>query len=167
MVKIVMINGAFGVGKTTLADGLAARIPNSLIYDPEEVGQMLRKITKETGDFQDIALWPSLTVDIAGRLFSTYKRSLIIPMTLAHVPYFKEIKDGLSNLTSELYHFCLTASIEVIHQRLERRGDIKGSWTFQQTARCVEAHREAIFSEHIDTENMDSRQIQELILSRI
>ena len=41
---IVMINGAFGVGKTTVAKGLLAGIPDSMLYDPEDVGQMLRTI---------------------------------------------------------------------------------------------------------------------------
>ena len=41
---IVMINGAFGVGKTTAAKGLLAPIPDSMLYDPEDVGQMLRTI---------------------------------------------------------------------------------------------------------------------------
>jgi deoxyadenosine/deoxycytidine kinase len=38
-----MINGAFGSGKTTTAQMLKPLIPNSMIYDPEEVGYMLRK----------------------------------------------------------------------------------------------------------------------------
>ena len=41
---IIMINGAFGVGKTTIANELLKEIKNSMIYDPEEVGFMLRNI---------------------------------------------------------------------------------------------------------------------------
>ena len=41
---IVILDGAFGVGKTTAAKGLLARIPDSMLYDPEDVGQMLRTI---------------------------------------------------------------------------------------------------------------------------
>ena len=168
-----MINGAFGVGKTTVANGLLTHIPNSMLYDPEEVGQMLKKVTagvrladEGTGDFQDIALWPALSVDVAERLYNRCKRPLIIPMTL-DVPYFTVFKNGLSRVDPNLYHFCLTASKEVIHQRLAQRGDEPGSWTFQQTERCVAAHRDPIFSEHIDSEDIDSQQIQEYILSRI
>lgn len=55
---IVMINGAFGAGKTTIAEMLLPLIPNSMIYDPEEVGFMLRKIVTEEirleGDSIDI-----------------------------------------------------------------------------------------------------------------
>lgn len=44
---IIMINGAFGVGKTTVATILLERIPNSMLIDPEEVGYMLRNIIKD------------------------------------------------------------------------------------------------------------------------
>lgn len=44
---IIMINGAFGVGKTTIAEKLLGTIANSMLYDPEEVGFMLRNIITE------------------------------------------------------------------------------------------------------------------------
>jgi len=79
-----MINGAFGIGKTTVANGLVTQIPNSMLYDPEEVGQMLRMVTQgyrlsheDTDDFQDIDLWPSMTVEVAQRLLSKYQRNLV------------------------------------------------------------------------------------------
>ncbi|RYG26955.1 hypothetical protein EON82_01225 [bacterium] len=51
---IVILNGAFGVGKTTLANALLAQQPDWMIFDPEEVGAMLWKICPEPrGDFQD------------------------------------------------------------------------------------------------------------------
>lgn len=35
---VLPINGAFGVGKTTLARALQARIYTSRLYDPERIG---------------------------------------------------------------------------------------------------------------------------------
>jgi cytidylate kinase len=71
---IVMVNGPFGVGKTTVAQALCAATPNAMLYDPEIVGTALRYVTagvvsqaEQTDDFQDIALWPSLTVRRHGR----------------------------------------------------------------------------------------------------
>ncbi|WP_238996510.1 hypothetical protein [Paenibacillus pinistramenti] len=57
-----MINGAFGSGKTTVANRLIAEIPNCMLFDPEEVGYMLRNVIPEnikrkeerTNDFQDL-----------------------------------------------------------------------------------------------------------------
>ncbi len=34
----VLLNGAFGVGKSTVARDLQQQLPNSLIFDPEWVG---------------------------------------------------------------------------------------------------------------------------------
>ncbi|MCP1183752.1 AAA family ATPase [Paenibacillus sp. 1781tsa1] len=70
---IIMINGAFGSGKTSAAKALQPLISNSMIYDPEEIGYMLRKLLPEnyreenerTDDFQDIELWRILTVKTA------------------------------------------------------------------------------------------------------
>ena len=31
---IILVNGSFGVGKTTVAELLVNRIPNSLLYEP-------------------------------------------------------------------------------------------------------------------------------------
>lgn len=87
---IIMINGAFGVGKTTVSNELVKAVENSMLYDPEEVGYMLRNVLPEkvkcleaeTGDFQDFQLWKTLTVEIARFLLSTYHVNLIVPMTI-------------------------------------------------------------------------------------
>ncbi|SDO02778.1 hypothetical protein SAMN04487897_107125 [Paenibacillus sp. yr247] len=41
---IIIINGAFGAGKTTAANRLLPLMPNSIIFDPEEIGYMFRKL---------------------------------------------------------------------------------------------------------------------------
>jgi broad-specificity NMP kinase len=40
---IVVINGSFGVGKTTVAKLIRRSLPGSAIYDPEWVGFVLRR----------------------------------------------------------------------------------------------------------------------------
>ncbi|MDQ6661003.1 MAG: AAA family ATPase, partial [Chloroflexota bacterium] len=71
---IIFINGAFGVGKTTLAEMLVQRISNSLLFDPEIVGFFLRAIVSpiETfDDFQDLPMWRPLVVTTAQMLLQT------------------------------------------------------------------------------------------------
>jgi hypothetical protein len=41
-----MINGAFGSGKTSTAQMLQPLVANSMIFDPEEIGLMIRKIIR-------------------------------------------------------------------------------------------------------------------------
>ncbi|MEH7237693.1 AAA family ATPase [Bacillus sp. JJ1562] len=159
---IIMINGAFGVGKTTIANELQKEIKNSMIYDPEEIGFMLRNVVPEeikrleaeTGDFQDLRLWKELTVEVAKRLITTYKMNLIVPMTIRKLEYFHYIYNGFKSMDEQTYHFCLTASKETIYERLRKRGEEEGNWCFQQTEKCLKAYIENDFAEYIDTEKV-------------
>lgn len=155
-----MINGAFGVGKTTIANTLQNEIEHSMIYDPEEIGYMLRNVIpidikrteSITGDFQDLELWKELTVDVAKRLITKYKINLIVPMTIRKIEYFHFIYNGFKSIDDQTYHFCLSASKETIYERLRLRGEEEGNWCFQQTDKCLEAYKQYDFGEYIDTE---------------
>lgn len=165
---IIMINGAFGVGKTSVANELVKEFDNSMLYDPEEVGFMLRNtlptpIQQEeavTGDFQDFKLWKELTVSVAAALKDTYNMNLVVPMTICNPQYFAYIKNGFTKIDPQTYHFCLTASKEVIYERLIERGEEDGNWCFQQTDRCLEAFSTNDFSQYIET---DDRGISEVV----
>lgn len=74
---ILMLNGAFVAGKTTLANALLERRPEWMLFDPEEVGFMLWKLCPgPRGDFQDLAAWPPLVVETARALVAAYGRTL-------------------------------------------------------------------------------------------
>jgi deoxyadenosine/deoxycytidine kinase len=53
---IIMINGPFGAGKTTTAQLLQAHIPNSMIFDPEEIGYMLKILITYLRDFKALIM---------------------------------------------------------------------------------------------------------------
>ena len=83
---IIMINGAFGVGKTTVANELLQTVSNSMLYDPEIVGFMLREIITEdikhenekTDNFQDLELWKVLVVNVAKQIKAKYKKNFSV-----------------------------------------------------------------------------------------
>lgn len=143
---IIFINGAFGAGKTTTATLLEEKMAHAMIFDPEYVGMMLRDmIPKEkqlmherTGDFQDFDLWKVLTVKSMKAFMQQYQCDLIVPMTIRKKEYFDYIFEGVQAFEEEVYHFCLTASKDTIHKRLEQRGDALGSWAFHQTDKCIQ-----------------------------
>lgn len=172
---IIMINGAFGVGKTTVANELLSVMQNSMIYDPEEVGFMLRNVIPNDikqleapkGDFQDLELWRELTVDFAKMLVIKYQRNLIVPMTIYKRDYFDFIYQGFKNIDQQTYHFCLTATKETIHNRLRERGEAEGNWCFYQTEKCLQAFGEHEFGEYIDTDNVEIGTIIQVIKDRV
>ena len=58
---IIWINGAFGSGKTSVAEALNTMLDRSMVYDPEAVGQFLWYMfpdeMKRKVNFQHITLW--------------------------------------------------------------------------------------------------------------
>ncbi|MGL5380728.1 transglutaminase domain-containing protein [Clostridium sp.] len=172
---IVIVNGAFGTGKTSVALNLTKSIPDSMLYDPEEVGFMLRNIISDdlkeekekTDDFQDLDLWKRFVVKIADELISKYGKNLIVPITLKNSECLEYIKKGFESLDSQVYHFCLTASVETIHKRLIKRGDTPGSFSFNKTLPCIEAFKGLEFEEYVDTEEKTIEEVEKVILGRI
>lgn len=169
-----MINGAFGVGKTSVSKKLIDKIPNSMIYDPEEVGFMLRNIITDniktekelTDDFQDLDIWRKLVVQIAGELIIKYKKNLIVPMTIRKKEYFNYIYNGFESLDGQVYHYCLMAPLDEIHKRLLNRGEEIGSWVYKQGRKCVESFEDSIFKHHINTMNKSIDDVAEIILKK-
>ncbi|TKC18822.1 AAA family ATPase [Robertmurraya kyonggiensis] len=164
---IIMLNGAFGVGKTTVAKELHNTMKDTMLYDPEEVGFMLRSIITEdikfpeerTDNFQDLKLWKQLVVQVAEQLRYRYNKHLIVPMTIYNKDYYHYIYEGFKNIDKETYHFCLIAEESTIHERLRLRGEKEGNWCYQQTSMCVTAFQEAEFALRIKT---DGKSIDEI-----
>jgi broad-specificity NMP kinase len=175
---IVMINGSFGVGKTTIAKLLHSYLPNSVIYDPEWVGFVLMRLPtwirlrgSGSDDFQDIDLWRRSTV--AGtKLFSLLASGpVIVPMTFSHRAYFDEVIIGIRRLDPKLRVFCLKASLATIKKRLVERGTnieaVGAEWIGRRIRECVEAHHDPYFGEPVDTEERSAREVAEDIVKRL
>ena len=61
---VVWINGAFGVGKTAVADELIELLPGAIVFDAEPHGDLLRRAlppAEQPDDFQDLPAWRELT----------------------------------------------------------------------------------------------------------
>ena len=169
---IIFVNGAFGVGKTTVAQLLVSRLPNSLLYDPEEVGGALSRIVRPIAshdDFQDLPPWRPLVVTTARLLKETYGRTLIIPMTIWRRTYFDEVMAGLHQIEPQLFHFCLTASEGTLRQRLlQREGSPQAlSWTMERVERCIDAFASPAFAVHLPADKQSPQALASTILARI
>ncbi|QBD80945.1 tunicamycin resistance protein [Ktedonosporobacter rubrisoli] len=171
---IVMLNGSFAVGKTTAAELLVERLYHSMLYDPEVVGAGLAHIVRPIegfSDFQDLTAWRELVIETARVLKRIYGRTLVVPMTLWHRPYFEEIVAGLRGLDPHLYHFCLTARKETLHKRLAQRQhehtEQALTWIRERMERCLAAFEAPAFALQIPTDERTPSEIVELILTAI
>lgn len=172
---IIMINGAFGVGKTTVANELLQNINNSMLYDPEIVGFMLREIITEdikhenekTDNFQDLELWKVLVVNVAKQLKTKYNKNLIVPMTIYNKEYLQYILEGFKEIDEKTFHFCLIAKEETIFERLRQRGEAEGNWCYQQSRKCEEAYKDQYFEEFIETDHTSIDDIVQRIQNEV
>lgn len=163
---IVWINGSFASGKTTIAEKLKDIITNSIIYDPEEVGEFLLKIMPtKLSDFQDYDLWRTLNFEILKDL-SKSKNVVIVPMTITNKIYYDEIVGRLRNEDVIVKDFILIAKREVIVERLGRRGN-STEWAYEQVDRCVKAFEGDFGSVKIDTNDKDVLEVLSEILKFI
>lgn len=173
---IVMINGSFGVGKTTVAKLLREAVKGSAIYDPEWAGIVLMRLPKwikpkgsGTGDFQNIDLWRRSVV--AGvRLFRLFASGpIIVPMTFSHRAYFDEIVMGLRRLDPELRVFCLKAGLPTVKKRLALRGTEieEAKWIARRIVECAQAHLDPHFGEPVDTEERTADEVAQDIMARL
>ena len=167
---IIWLNGAFGAGKTQTAHELKRRIPNSMIYDPEQVGYFInRNIPKELtkGDFQHHEIWREFNFKTLKYIHSHFNGMIIIPMTIVNPQYYEEIIGRLKDEGVNVQHFVLWASKETLQKRLKSRFEKKNSWPEQQIERCLEGLVHPIFEGHIDTNNLTNEQVAETIASKL
>jgi predicted kinase len=118
---IIWLNGGFGAGKTTLAEELHRRLPDAVVYDPEDVGIMLWKWIAPNGDFQHLPSWRELVVATALTLRRHHAKTLIVPMSLIRDAYRAEILGGLADAGEEVLHVFLEADAGVLRERLNAR----------------------------------------------
>ncbi|MEV0494381.1 AAA family ATPase [Streptomyces atratus] len=146
---IVWVNGAFGSGKTTLVAELHRRWPEALVYDPEQIGYVLRDIVEvPKGNFQHLPLWRRQVASMAIGLVEEYGRPVLAPMTVVDPQYADEIFGALETAGVTVHHFFLEVSADVLEQRLDARvvapddpvrDEAARRWGKAQIAQCVAA----------------------------
>lgn len=155
----VLINGSFGIGKTTLAKRLSLEVPGTVISDPEDVGFVLRRLPplllglkRQPDDYQDMALWRRLIV-VQARLRHIGSRVVLVPMAFTDRDYFGALEGALQR-TAPVFKICLVAPLETVRERLEARAALEGrtlgEFEIRRSADCVAAHADPFFGVPID-----------------
>jgi deoxyadenosine/deoxycytidine kinase len=166
---ILLLNGAFGIGKTTVGRILWRRIPGSRLYNPEWAGSVLMRIPfvrfkgAGTGDFQDIDLWRKSVVSGTRMFRSLARGTVIVPMAFSRRDYFDEVVGGMREFDGDVRVFCLKAGMDTIRKRLEQRGG-EIDWPIRKGQECIEAHKDPHFGEPVDTEGKSAEAVAGEIL---
>jgi hypothetical protein len=155
----LLLNGSFGIGKTTVAQVLQSGIAGSTIYDPERIGFVLRRLppfllgrTKLPSDYQDLDLWRKL-IARGARNAHRSSRLVIVPMAFTNLAYFEELVKSLSS-HAEVQPYCLVAPLNTVRDRLNQRAHSEGrtptDFELQRSAECIAAHADPSFGTPVD-----------------
>jgi len=162
---ILLLNGAFGIGKTTVARLVVRRLRRGVLFDPELIGMALQRTARlfgrEVDDFQDLRAWRRLTI-LGLRITRFFTRNIVVPMAISNVSYLEEIRRGVG---PDVLHVCLVAPLEIVHERLRNRGGAH-EWEFRRAAECCSVHGGEAFARQIDAAHRSAEDIADE-LSRV
>lgn len=119
--RVLWINGAFGVGKSTTGLHLLAVLPGWRYFDPEWVGFMLRAQLGDQGvvDFQDIPAWRRLVPLVASEVALHTGEDLVAVQTVTNESYWNEIRDGFTTRGMTVHHVLLDCEPDELRRRIE------------------------------------------------
>ncbi|HEX2740709.1 MAG TPA: tunicamycin resistance protein [Rubrobacter sp.] len=166
---ILFINGPFGVGKTSVSKLLDEKIPDAMLYDPEVIGAVLKRVLgpfKKVEDYQDYDLWRTLVVGGVRVLRRASARTLIIPMTVWRRDLFDPIITGLRRIDGDLACFRLTASRDVLMDRISSDTEDREAraWRTSHADICLEALRDPAFGTEVRTDDRAPGDVADRIL---
>ncbi|HVE70952.1 MAG TPA: AAA family ATPase [Thermoanaerobaculia bacterium] len=159
---ILFLNGAFGIGKTTVARALVKRLPRAVLFDPEPAGVVLQRI-RRVDDFQDLRLWRRLTI-LGIRVARLLARNVVVPMAFSNADYLREIRDGVARFDPDVRHVCLVAPYDIVLARLRQRG--AGEWEERRARECCDAHVRPEFASQIDASRAVAEIVEEILRLR-
>lgn len=168
----ILINGSFGIGKTTASQRLAIVLPRASIADPEDVGFVLHRLPpwalglrERADDYQDMALWRRLIV-VQARIVHRLAPVVIVPMAFTNRDYFAAFADALGE-TAPVVKICLVAPLDVVLDRLTRRALAEGrsglgEFELRRSAECVAAHADPFFGMPVDAMQSPDRVVADI-----
>jgi cytidylate kinase len=168
---VVYINGAFGVGKTTVAELLVAKVPDAILFDPELVGAVLTQTlgaVDPKDDFQQYQSWSELVGAFVRSIRNAYPRSnIIVPMSLLDEGIRNRTIAEMRRVDADFCPFTLVASTEELERRIHGRecSDESRAWCLQHMAAAPQAEFDDITI--IDTTALAPEAVAERILHAI
>ena len=165
---IIWISGPYGVGKSTLAEAMAEKMENALIFDAEEVGNAVRENYPDCPYgyiFEDYPLWSEFCYMLLKDIHEKFQKDILVPMTLLREKSYGIIeklnRDGIKT-----HLVVLEASYQTVHDRILARGEEEGCWCMEN----IELAREgsaALPGIHIQTDNRTVTELAAVVLEEL
>lgn len=165
---IIWISGPYGVGKSTLAETMAEKMENALIFDAEEVGNAVRENYPDCPYgyiFEDYPLWSEFCCMLLKDIHEKFQKDILVPMTLLREKSYGIIeklnRDGI-----QTYLVVLEASYQTVHDRILARGEEEGCWCMEN----IELAREGSVTLpgiHIQTDNRTVAELAAFVMEEL
>lgn len=166
---IIWLNGPFGVGKMQVAAELQRRINGAILYNPNDVGNLLTKQLPQTlrkDNFEDYPEWRQWNYQLLQKIATSTQQTIIVPMEISKQQYFDEIIGGLRNDGITVRHFTLAATPEVMAKRLRQRGNLNNIFTLTHLQKTAEQEDVPQFAEILDTNDLSIVEIANTIAKK-
>ena len=165
---IYWLNGAYGIGKSTVAECLANRLGKAYVFDTEEIGNAIRDNYPEEARhsviFEDYPLWRETNFKLLLDIYGKYDGDVIVPMTLLREVSYVEIIKRLRDAGVAVEYVFLDGDYKSIHDRILARGETEDCWCMQNIELCLDAQRKDGNAKHIDAVHHSPEEIVRLIL---
>ena len=165
---IIWISGPYGVGKSTLAETMAEKMKNALIFYAEEVGNAVRENYPDCPYgyvFEDYSLWGEFCYMLLKDIHEKFQKDILVPMTLLREKSYGIIeklnRDGIKT-----HLVVLEASYQTVHDRILARGEEEGCWCMEN----IELAREgsaALPGIHIQTDNRTVTELAAFVMEEL
>ena len=165
---IIWISGPYGVGKSTLAERMAARMENAWLFDAEAVGNAVRDNYPDWPHgviFEDYPLWGEFCCRLLTDIHASCGKDIIVPMTLLRERSYRII-EALRQSGIDTRLVVLEASRQTVHDRILARGEKEGCWCMEN----IEPSRSgsaALPGLHVATDGKTPEALCALVLSHL
>ena len=154
---IYWLNGAYGVGKTTVAMRLLPLLRNAHLFDPELVGNGIRDNYPETlfcETYEEYPIWLETNYRLLKDLHARYDGDIVVPMTLLREGSYTAIIGRLLSDGVPVRYIFLDGDAETLRYRMVDLGrEEPDSWCVGHIPVCLAAQTADTHAVHIPTVN--------------